>query len=268
MRINAQFLARKDTESSVESDFPLSSDVFCGANTLLFETVSRNATRPPATARRLRARGRASARGGLRRSATRSASRPARRRSPAARTARSRASSSNERYDGIDVITTGIPDAIASAAGKPKPSSRWFGAMSTSHECIEPRHLARVQRDVKLLDGIQRLLARRRPRRDADQIELLMEPARMRRRAVAFGDAFEIDLRLAAEQHAQRLVFGRRARAEELVVDDLADVRDVVRELLADRRSATASRPASGSAAGTPPRSRARIGWYAVNAPS
>ena len=61
-----------------------------------------------------------------------------------------------------------------------------------------------------------------------------MKPARMRRCAVAVGDPFQIDLRLAGEQHAQRRVLRSRSRPKKLVVDDLADVRDVVRKLPAD----------------------------------
>src|SRR5207253_5499938 len=91
------------------------------------------------------------------------------------------------------------------------------------------------QRDMELVDAVERLLARRRPRRDAHELELLVEPARVRDRAVALLDAFEVGLRLPAQQYAQRLILRRDALAIKLVVDHLADVRDVVAELPADR---------------------------------
>ena len=57
----------------------------------------------------------------------------------------------------------------------------------------------------------------------------------MRRRAIAFAYAFQIDLRFAAQQHAHRFIFGRTPRTEEFVINDLADVRDVIGELFTDR---------------------------------
>src|SRR4051794_28374883 len=78
----------------------------------------------------------------------------------------------------------------------------------------EPCHFGSGQCDMKLLHGIERLVARRRVRRATDEVELLMEPARVRGGAVAGRDAD------AVEQDAQRLVLARRTRAEHRVVDD------------------------------------------------
>jgi len=55
---------------------------------------------------------------------------------------------------------------------------------------------------VKLLHVVERLLARRCPGRHANEIELLVKPARVRDCAISFGDPFVFILRAAGEENA------------------------------------------------------------------
>ena len=69
---------------------------------------------------------------------------------------------------------------------------------------------------MKFLDIVERFVARWRPRRNTDQIELLMEPSRMCCGAITITDAF----RSAAQQNAKRMVLAWHAVAIEVVVDN------------------------------------------------
>ena len=106
------------------------------------------------------------------------------------------------------------------------------------HDQVSARIARQVLRRLRAsraeITAVERLVFPRRPGRDADEIEFLMKPARMRCGPVAFRDAFHVCLRRSRQQYAHRMILWRCPRPKKLIVHDLADVGHIVRELATD----------------------------------